>query len=238
MSAAMYPSVCKEFLEFRSKYGPVDKLATRIFLTGPKVGEEWRLGTAKCFSNSTASSCPSSSETKRPPRSRTSTRKPKKAWKDRSGRRGPAPSSISEWNPATKWKRASHWSSCRPSSFFAYFFSLSLISKGEGRPNCFKLRVQSFMFLAIIFACQPLGIVFLPNHFWKFSVDFRIIRRSHFRQLHKPTRDWGVDNADSRRDFSFLGDRSNFIIHFCYIHVPALLWKQRLQFYFMAISLR
>ena len=40
MSAAMYPSVCKEFLEFCSKYGPVDKLATRIFLTGPKVGEE------------------------------------------------------------------------------------------------------------------------------------------------------------------------------------------------------
>lgn len=43
MSAAMYPSVCKEFLEFRSKYGPVDKFATRIFLTGPKVGEEFEV---------------------------------------------------------------------------------------------------------------------------------------------------------------------------------------------------
>ena len=43
MSAAMYPSVCKEFLEFRNKYGPVDKLATRVFLTGPKVGEEFEV---------------------------------------------------------------------------------------------------------------------------------------------------------------------------------------------------
>lgn len=43
MSAAMYPSVCKEYLEFRSKYGPVDKFATRIFLTGPKVGEEFEV---------------------------------------------------------------------------------------------------------------------------------------------------------------------------------------------------
>lgn len=43
MSAAMYPSVCTEFLDFRSKYGPVDKLATRIFLTGPKVGEEFEV---------------------------------------------------------------------------------------------------------------------------------------------------------------------------------------------------
>lgn len=43
MSAAMYPSVAKEFLEFRAKYGPVDKLPTRIFLTGPKVGEEFEV---------------------------------------------------------------------------------------------------------------------------------------------------------------------------------------------------
>lgn len=43
MSAAMYPSVCKEFLNFRSKYGPVDKFSTRIFLTGPKVGEEFEV---------------------------------------------------------------------------------------------------------------------------------------------------------------------------------------------------
>jgi len=47
MSAAMYPSVCNEFLNFRSKYGPVDKFPTRIFLTGPKVGEEFEVTIAK-----------------------------------------------------------------------------------------------------------------------------------------------------------------------------------------------
>ena len=31
----------EDFLNFRKKYGPVDKLDTRIFLTGPKVGEEF-----------------------------------------------------------------------------------------------------------------------------------------------------------------------------------------------------
>lgn len=41
MSAALYPTVTKDFLNFRQKYGPVDKLDTRIFLTGPKVGEEF-----------------------------------------------------------------------------------------------------------------------------------------------------------------------------------------------------
>lgn len=41
MSAALYPKVTEDFLNFREKYGPVDKLQTRIFLTGPKVGEEF-----------------------------------------------------------------------------------------------------------------------------------------------------------------------------------------------------
>ncbi|KRJ98535.1 pyruvate carboxylase, mitochondrial isoform X2 [Drosophila yakuba] len=41
MSAALYPQVTNDFLNFREKYGPVDKLDTRIFLTGPKVGEEF-----------------------------------------------------------------------------------------------------------------------------------------------------------------------------------------------------
>ena len=43
MSSAMYPAVCKEFLQFRAQYGPVDKIPTRIFLTGPKVGEEFEV---------------------------------------------------------------------------------------------------------------------------------------------------------------------------------------------------
>lgn len=47
MSTAMYPSVAKEFFEFRQKYGPVDKFGTRIFLTGPKVGEEFEVAIEK-----------------------------------------------------------------------------------------------------------------------------------------------------------------------------------------------
>ncbi|XP_026668283.1 pyruvate carboxylase, mitochondrial-like [Ceratina calcarata] len=41
MSAALYPQVTNDYLNFRDQYGPVDKLETRIFLTGPKVGEEF-----------------------------------------------------------------------------------------------------------------------------------------------------------------------------------------------------
>lgn len=39
MSAALYPKVTEDYLSFKEKFGPVDKLETRIFLTGPKVGE-------------------------------------------------------------------------------------------------------------------------------------------------------------------------------------------------------
>ncbi|KAK9512586.1 hypothetical protein O3M35_000978 [Rhynocoris fuscipes] len=40
ISAALYPTVTEDFLNFREEFGPVDKLDTRIFLIGPKVGEE------------------------------------------------------------------------------------------------------------------------------------------------------------------------------------------------------
>lgn len=43
MSAALYPKVTKEYLAFRDEYGPVDKLDTRMFLIGPKVGEEFEV---------------------------------------------------------------------------------------------------------------------------------------------------------------------------------------------------
>lgn len=39
MSAALYPKVTDDYLDFKEKFGPVDKLETRVFLTGPKVGE-------------------------------------------------------------------------------------------------------------------------------------------------------------------------------------------------------
>lgn len=43
MSAALYPTVTEDYLNFREDFGPVDKLDTRIFLTGPKVGEEFEV---------------------------------------------------------------------------------------------------------------------------------------------------------------------------------------------------
>ena len=43
MSHAMYPDVAAEFFQFRDKYGPVDKLDTRIFLVGPRVAEEFEV---------------------------------------------------------------------------------------------------------------------------------------------------------------------------------------------------
>ncbi|CAL1680741.1 unnamed protein product [Lasius platythorax] len=39
MSAALYPKVTKDYLNYKEQFGPVDKLETRVFLTGPKVGE-------------------------------------------------------------------------------------------------------------------------------------------------------------------------------------------------------
>lgn len=43
MSAALYPTVTEDYLTFREQYGPVDKIDTRIFLVGPKVGEEFEV---------------------------------------------------------------------------------------------------------------------------------------------------------------------------------------------------
>lgn len=48
MSAALYPHVTDEYLTFRENFGPVDKLDTRIFLTGPKVGEEFEVSSIYC----------------------------------------------------------------------------------------------------------------------------------------------------------------------------------------------
>ncbi|KAH7972067.1 hypothetical protein HPB52_006161 [Rhipicephalus sanguineus] len=41
MSAAMYPKVCDDFLNFRQTFGPVDLLDTRVFLVGPRVGDNF-----------------------------------------------------------------------------------------------------------------------------------------------------------------------------------------------------
>ncbi len=41
MSAALYPKVATDFFRHREKYGPVDKLDTRIFLVGPQHLEQF-----------------------------------------------------------------------------------------------------------------------------------------------------------------------------------------------------
>lgn len=43
LSAALYPSVTDDFLRFRSKCGPVDKLDTSTFLIGPRIAEEFQV---------------------------------------------------------------------------------------------------------------------------------------------------------------------------------------------------
>lgn len=40
LSAALYPDVYRDYKEFRSEYGPVDKLDTRTFLVGPDIADE------------------------------------------------------------------------------------------------------------------------------------------------------------------------------------------------------
>lgn len=47
MSAAMYPNVAKDFFKFRDIYGPVNRLETRHFLTGPDMGEEFEVSLEK-----------------------------------------------------------------------------------------------------------------------------------------------------------------------------------------------
>lgn len=39
LSYVMFPKVLEEFLEFKSKFGPVDTLNTRVFFVGPKIAE-------------------------------------------------------------------------------------------------------------------------------------------------------------------------------------------------------
>ncbi|XP_041353439.1 pyruvate carboxylase, mitochondrial-like isoform X2 [Gigantopelta aegis] len=43
MSAALYPKVTDEYLDFKSSYGPVDCLDTKLFLVGPKVAHEFEV---------------------------------------------------------------------------------------------------------------------------------------------------------------------------------------------------
>ena len=43
LSAALYPKVFKDYMLFRDEFGPVDGLPTRLFFTGPEIGEEFEV---------------------------------------------------------------------------------------------------------------------------------------------------------------------------------------------------
>lgn len=43
ISSALYPKVTDDFISFRNEFGPVSLLDTRIFLEGPRVGEEFEV---------------------------------------------------------------------------------------------------------------------------------------------------------------------------------------------------
>ena len=41
LSAALYPDVHRDYMLFKSEFGPVEGLPTRLFFVGPEVGEEF-----------------------------------------------------------------------------------------------------------------------------------------------------------------------------------------------------
>ena len=43
LSAALYPKVFNDYMLFRDEFGPVDGLPTRLFFTGPEIGEEFQV---------------------------------------------------------------------------------------------------------------------------------------------------------------------------------------------------
>lgn len=43
ISSAMYPKVTDDYIRFNNEFGPVSELDTRIFLVGPKVGDEFEV---------------------------------------------------------------------------------------------------------------------------------------------------------------------------------------------------
>lgn len=47
MSSAMFPREFDEFEQFRQKYGPVDKLDSKVFFNGMDIAEEIRVEIAR-----------------------------------------------------------------------------------------------------------------------------------------------------------------------------------------------
>lgn len=43
VSAALYPTVFRDYMRFKDEFGPVEPLSTRLYLTGPEIGEEFQV---------------------------------------------------------------------------------------------------------------------------------------------------------------------------------------------------
>lgn len=43
VSAALYPSVFREYMRFKDEFGPMEPLPTRLYLTGPEIGEQFHI---------------------------------------------------------------------------------------------------------------------------------------------------------------------------------------------------
>lgn len=43
LSAALYPKVFNDYVIHKNEYGPVEGLPTRLFFTGPEIGEEFHV---------------------------------------------------------------------------------------------------------------------------------------------------------------------------------------------------
>ena len=43
LSAALYPSVFRDYMRFKDEFGPMEPLPTRLYLTGPEIGEQFQV---------------------------------------------------------------------------------------------------------------------------------------------------------------------------------------------------
>lgn len=43
LSASLYPSVFRDYMRFKEEFGPMEPLHTRLYLTGPEIGEQFQI---------------------------------------------------------------------------------------------------------------------------------------------------------------------------------------------------
>ena len=43
LSAALYPKVFRDYMRFKEEFGPMEPLPTRLYLTGPEIGEQFQV---------------------------------------------------------------------------------------------------------------------------------------------------------------------------------------------------